>query len=303
MTTPIVDDATIEQLRFAFRGDLIRPGDPDYENARLVFNGMIDRRPALVARCTGNADVVAMVNFARERGLPLAVRGGAHSVAGYSTCDDGVVIDLSRMRGVRVDPAAATVRAQGGCTWGDVDRETQVFGLATPGGVVSTTGIAGLTLGGGLGWLRRKFGLSCDNLISVDLVTAAGERLRASEAEHPELFWGLRGGGGNFGVATSFEFRAHPIGPDVFLAMVFHPGTEAPAALRFYREYTRQIPDAMATAAALLTAPAGATPPVSCRGYRRQGGRRHPASCRCRASTEQWRRLGARRRPCRVRAR
>ncbi len=254
MAQQTVDDATVEQLRFNFRGDLIRPGDPDYEHARLVSNGMIDKRPALIARCTGTADVAAMVNFARDRGLPLAVRGGGHAVAGFSTCDDGVVIDMSRMRGVRVDPSTSTVRAQGGCTWGDVDRETQVFGLATPGGVVSTTGIAGLTLGGGYGILSPKHGLSCDNLISADVVTADGKVVVANERENADLFWGLRGGGGNFGIVTSFEYRLHPL-TEMHVALLLHPPETALDALKFYRDYIDEGPKDLALLLVFMTVP------------------------------------------------
>jgi FAD/FMN-containing dehydrogenase len=250
----IVDDAALEQLRFMFRGDLIRPGDPDYEQARRVANGLIDRRPALIMRCTGTADVQAAVNFARDRGLPLAVRGGAHSVAGFSTIDDGVVIDLSRMRGVRVDPASATVRAQGGATWGDVDRETQVFGLATPGGVVSTTGIGGLTTGGGFGILSPKHGLSCDNLIGADVVTADGKVVIANERENADLFWGLRGGGGNFGVVTSFEYTLHPV-TEIHVALLLHHTEAALDLLRFYRDYALDAPPDLALLAVFITVP------------------------------------------------
>ena len=231
-TKQLVDDGAVEGLRFNFRGDLIRPGEPGYDEARSVFNGMFDARPALIARCTGNADVASALAFARQSGLPIAVRGGGHSVAGFSTVEDGVVIDLTRMRGVRVDPAARTARAQGGCTWGDVDRETQVFGLATPGGVVSHTGIAGLTLGGGFGILSFKHGLSCDNLISADVVTADGRVVVASATENEDLFWGLRGGGGNFGVVTSLEYRLHPVG-EVLVSMSMYSPDQGAEMLSF----------------------------------------------------------------------
>ena len=250
----IVDDASAEQLRFNFRGDLIRPGDPDYDHARLVFNGLIDRRPALIARCTGTADVAAAVTFARDRGLLVAVRGGAHSVAGFSTCDDGIVIDLSRMRGVRVDPATATARVQGGATWGDVDRETQLFGLATPGGVVSTTGVGGLTTGGGFGVLSPKHGLSCDNVISADVVTADGQVVVANEHENAELFWGIRGGGGNFGIVTSFDFRLHPV-RELHVALILHQPDAALELLRFYRDYADEAPSDLALLGVFMTVP------------------------------------------------
>jgi FAD/FMN-containing dehydrogenase len=248
-------ETMVDALRATFRGPLVGPGDPDYDAARSVWNGMIDKRPAVVARCTGPADVVAAVNFAREHELVTAVRGGGHSAAGKGTCDDGLVIDLSLMKGVRADPDAGTVRAQGGVTWGDFDHETQAVGLATPGGVISTTGIAGLTLGGGFGWLTRRFGLSCDNLLSVDLVTAAGESLVCSEDENSELFWALRGGGGNFGVATSFEFRAHRVGPLVLGGLIGWPLAQASEILAFHREQTRSAPDELGISTAFVTAP------------------------------------------------
>src|SRR5918911_5313006 len=202
----------VEGLKAGLRGELIQPGVPDYDAVRSVWNGMIDKRPGLIVRCAGVGDVIDAVNFARENGVQLAVRGGSHSAAGLAMCDGGIVLDLSPMRGVRVDPRARTAHAQGGLLWADLDRETQAFGLATTGGTVSDTGIGGLTLGGGLGWLMGKHGFSCDNLLSVDLVTADGQLVTASADEHPDLFWAVRGGGGNFGVATSFEFQLHPVG-------------------------------------------------------------------------------------------
>src|SRR3972149_3066422 len=202
---------TIEQLRERVRGEVITPGDEGYEEARKVFNAMIDRRPRVVVRCANAGDVIASVDFARENRLDLAVRGGGHSVPGFGTCDDGVVVDLSRMRSVRVDPRARTARAEGGATWGDFNHATNAFGLATTGGVVSTTGIAGLTLGGGIGHLARGIGLSCDNLLSADVVTADGRFLVASENENEDLFWALRGGAGTFGVVTSFEYTLQPV--------------------------------------------------------------------------------------------
>jgi FAD/FMN-containing dehydrogenase len=235
---------------------VIAPGDEGYDAARLVWNGLIDKYPALIARPTGVADVVAAVNFARARGLEVAVRGGGHNVAGTAVCDDGLVIDLSGMKGIRVDPAARTVRAEAGVTWGELDRETQLFGLATPGGEVSVTGIAGLTLGGGIGVLRRKYGLSCDNLISVDLVTADGRFLTASEAENADLFWGLRGGGGSLGVVTSFEFRLHPIGPEVYSAQLWYFLDGAGDLLRGWREFVAQAPDEVTSILGLWSIPA-----------------------------------------------
>ncbi|RDZ52192.1 FAD-linked oxidase [Haloferax sp. Atlit-6N] len=225
------------------RGPVLRPEDAEYDEARAVWNGMIDRRPSLIVRCAGVADVVRSVNYARENDLVVAVRGGGHNVAGTAVCDDGIVIDLSEMTSVRVDPDARTAWVEGGARWADVDHETQLFGLAAPGGVVSDTGVAGLTLGGGLGHLRRKHGLSCDNLRSVELVTAAGEVVTASRDENADLFWGLRGGGGNFGVVTGFEFELHPVGPDVAMCLVFYPAADIPDRLRDFREYARSAPD------------------------------------------------------------
>ena len=232
----------IERFEAGFHGDLIRPDDADYDDARAVWNGMIDKRPALLARCRGIRDVISAVDFARENELLVAVRGGGHNVAGTAVCDDGLVIDLSEMRSVRVDPDTRTAWVQAGATWADVDHETQAFGLATPGGAVSETGVAGLTLGGGIGHLRCKYGLTCDNLASVDLVTADGDYLSASEDENAELFWGLRGGGGNFGVVTGFEFDLHPVGPDVAICLVFYPGDRMGEVLGAYRDYVADAP-------------------------------------------------------------
>ena len=248
-------ESAVDALRATFRGPLVGPDDPDYDVARSVWNAMVDKRPSVVARCTGPADVISAVNFARDHDLPLAVRGGAHSAAGKGTCDDGVVIDLSLMKGIRIDPSAGTARAQGGVKWGDFDHETQAVGMATPGGVISTTGIAGLTLGGGFGWLTRRFGLSCDNLVSVDLVTAAGEQLVCNDDENADLFWALRGGGGNFGVATSFEYQLHPVGPLVLGGLIGWPLAQAPEILAFHREQTRSAPDELGISAAFVTAP------------------------------------------------
>jgi FAD/FMN-containing dehydrogenase len=238
-----------------FRGRLIGADHADYDIARAVWNGAIDRRPRLVARCIGTADVVAAVRFARDRDLEIAIRGGGHNVAGTAVCDDGIVIDLSAMRGVRVDPAHRTAWVQGGALWGDVDHETQAHGLATTGGIVSHTGVAGLTLGGGIGWLMRKHGLTVDNLLAADVVTADGELLRASEDEHPDLFWALRGGGGNFGVVTSFEFRLHPVGPAVLAGPILWDANDAREVLRFYRDFIRDAPDELGTVVRFGTAP------------------------------------------------
>jgi FAD/FMN-containing dehydrogenase len=249
-------ESVIEGLASKLRGELLRPSDPPYEQARLVWNGLINKRPALIARCTGVGDVIDSVNFARENDLLVAVRGGGHNVAGYAVCDGGLVIDLSAMKGIRVDPEQRTVRAEGGATWADLDHETQVFGLATPGGEVSVTGIAGLTLSGGMGYLRRKYALSCDNLISADVVTAAGEFLTASETENADLFWGLKGGGGNFGVVTSFEYRLHPVGPEVMTIGTAYPLEHAQEVMRAWRGFVAEAPDEATTAVLALSVPA-----------------------------------------------
>ena len=255
-TDAILEEATVQKFADRLRGPLLGPGKAGYDEARKVWNGMIDRRPALIARCAGVADVIAAVRFAREHELLVSVRGGGHNITGNAVCEGGLMIDLSPMKSVRVDPARRTARAEAGLTWGEYNHETQAFGLASTGGVVSTTGIAGLTLGGGLGWLMGKHGLSCDNLLSADLVTADGEFLTASADQHPDLFWGLRGGGGNFGVVTSFEYRVHPVGP-VLAGMVLHPMAKAREVLRFYRDYARTCPDALTAFAALMTSHEG----------------------------------------------
>jgi FAD/FMN-containing dehydrogenase len=261
MTTPTkVEEGSRSKARAVghidgFRGRLIGAEDADYDTARAVWNGAIDRRPALIARCLGPADVVAAVRFARDHDLEIAIRGGGHNVAGTAVCDDGIVIDLSAMRAVRVDPSTRRAWVQGGALWGDVDRETQAHGLATTGGIVSHTGVAGLTLGGGIGWLMRRHGLTVDNLLAVDVVTGDGERLRASDEEHPDLFWALRGGGGNFGVATSFEFRLHPIGPAIFAGPIFWDAAESREVLRLYRDFIRDAPDELGTTVRFGTAP------------------------------------------------
>ena len=248
------NDATVPKIG-GFRGRLISSSDADYDIARAVWNGAIERRPRLIAKCIGTEDVVAAVRFARDHDLEIAIRGGGHNVAGTAVCDDGIVIDLSAMRGVRIDPANRTAWVQGGALWGDVDHETQVHGLATTGGIVSHTGVAGLTLGGGVGWLMRKHGLTVDNLLAVDLVTADGERVRASANEHPELFWALRGGGGNFGVVTAFEFRLHSVGPIVLAGPILWDATDAAEVLRFYRDFVREAPDELGTVVRFGTAP------------------------------------------------
>ena len=245
----------LERLRDSIHGLVIGPDHGGYDEARSIWNGAIDRRPACIARCTGVADVVAAVRFARERELPVAVRSAGHGVGGHAICDGGLVIDLSPMQGIRVDPAGRTARAEAGVLWGELDRETQLHGLATVGGIVTHTGIAGLTLGGGIGWLMRKHGATVDNLVSVDVVTAEGELLTASEDQNPDLFWGLRGGGGNFGIVTSFEYRLHPVGPIVLAGPIFHRLEDAREVLRFYREFIAAAPDELTTIFDLSVAP------------------------------------------------
>jgi FAD/FMN-containing dehydrogenase len=252
----ILSEAVVEKFRGSLRGRLLLAGDDGYEAARKIWNGMIDRRPALIARCAGAADVVRCVDFARANNLLVAVRSGGHNVAGNAVCDGGLVIDLTGMKTVQVDPSGRTARADAGVTWGEFDHQTQAFGLATTGGQVSTTGIAGLTLGGGWGWLARKYGLASDNLLSVDIVTADGKLRTANATENADLFWGVRGGGGNFGVVTSFEYQLHPIGP-VVGGFVFYPFAMATEVLQRYRELTHTAPDELAVDAALLTLPDG----------------------------------------------
>ena len=244
-------------LSKSFTGLLLRPGDPGYEDARKVHNGLVDRRPALIARCRGTADVVDSVKLARAHRLEVAVKGGGHNVAGRATVDGGLMIDLSLMKAVYVDPKKRTARAQGGATWADFNRETQVHGLATTGGVVSSTGIGGLTLGGGIGWLMPKYGLAADNVLSAEMVMADGRVVTASDAENPDLFWAIRGGGGNFGVAASLEFRLHPVGPMITGGLVAHPFAAARDVLKFYRDVTASLPDEATLFAGLIHAPDG----------------------------------------------
>jgi hypothetical protein len=248
--------SAVEALASTLRGELIRRADRTYNEHRRVWNGSINRHPALIARCAGVADVIETVRFARSHGLLVAVRGGGHSYPGLSVCDGGMVIDLSLMKGVRVDPEAQTVRAQAGLVLGELDREAQAFGLAVPAGFVSHTGLAGLTLGGGIGFFMRKFGLTIDNLLSVDLITADGEFVKASEDENADLFWGVRGGGGNFGIVTEFEFRLTTLGPQVVSGAVFWPSEEAPNVLRFYRDWIADCPDELTTLVLQRKAPA-----------------------------------------------
>ena len=253
MTTPTAEQSL--RTMAGFRGELITADHPEYEAARAVWNGAVDRRPRLIARCTGTVDVAAAVRYARETNLEIAVRGGGHNVAGTAVCDDGIVIDLTRMRGVWVDPAERTACVQGGALWGDVDNETQTHGLATTGGIVSHTGVAGLTLGGGIGFLMRKHGLAVDNLLAVDVVTAEGSIVRASADEHPDLFWALRGGGGNFGVVTSFRFALHSVGPTLLAGPVFWAADDTTDVLRFYRDFAAEASDDFGSVVRLGTIP------------------------------------------------
>jgi FAD/FMN-containing dehydrogenase len=252
----VLESAAVQAFGDGLRGPLITPDHSNYDETRKVWNGMIDRRPALIARCGGVADIIASVRFARDHQLVFSVRGGGHNTPGIAVCEGGLMIDLAGLRSVRVDPARRTARAEGGTTWSEFDRETQAFGLATTGGAISHTGIGGLTLGGGLGWLAGKYGLACDNLISVDLVTADGTMVTASADENPELFWGLRGGGGNFGVATSLEYRLYPVGP-ILAGPVMYPFAQAQPALQLFRDFAISIPDEVNTIAALMNSPDG----------------------------------------------
>jgi FAD/FMN-containing dehydrogenase len=245
----------IEELKGGFKGEVLLPSDGAYDSARKIWNAMIDKRPAVIARCATTADVVRGVNFARDNKLVLAVRGGGHNIAGSALCDAGVVIDLSRMKAARVAPDARRVTIEAGATLADLDAATQAHGLATPVGINSTTGIAGLALGGGFGWLSRKYGLTVDNLESVEVVTAAGEVIRASATEHPDLFWGLRGGGGNFGVVTRFEFRLHPVGPNLLSGLVVYPFADAKSVLRRYRDFVLKAPDELTVWVVMRKAP------------------------------------------------
>jgi FAD/FMN-containing dehydrogenase len=245
----------IEKLKGGFEGEILLPSDGAYESARKIWNAMIDKHPAVIARCATTSDVVRGVNFARDNGLLLAVRGGGHNIAGNAMCDDGIVIDLSQMKAASVDPDTRRVTIEGGATLADLDAATQVYGLATPVGINSTTGVAGLTLGGGFGWLSRKYGMTVDNLESAEVVTAAGEVVRASATDHPDLFWALRGGGGNFGVVTRFEFRLHPVGPDVLSGLIVYPISEAKSVLQQYREFLAKASDELSVWAVLRQAP------------------------------------------------
>jgi FAD/FMN-containing dehydrogenase len=258
--------ATLAEFEQGLSGRLVRPDDEGYDEARSIWNGAHDMRPAVIVRCGGVADVMRAVDFARSENLEVAVRGGGHSIPGFSTSDGGIVIDLSGMRAVHVDPVGRTAVAGGGATWADFDHETQAFGLATTGGLVSSTGLGGFTLGGGIGWLMRKYGLACDNLIGADVVTADGCLVHTSEDENPELLWALRGGGGNFGIATSLEYRLHPVGPNVIAGGIFFAGDRAEEVLRFYRDWVRRLPDETTTLVNLTTAPPAPFLPESVHG-------------------------------------
>jgi FAD/FMN-containing dehydrogenase len=265
MSTTMRDAATSE-LRFRLRGGLFERGDSEYTDACSLFNSMIERRPALVARCAAPDDVIAALAFARERQMEIAVRAGGHSVAGRSLCDDGLVLDLREMRDIEVDPERMVARVGGGATWAQVDRATQAYGLATTGGRVSTTGVAGLTLGGGSGWLERKHGLACDNLVAAELVTADGGLVRAAEGENPDLLWALRGGGGNFGVVTAIELQLHPLGPEVLAGLVLHPAERGRGLLRLFRDVMLGAPEELGLAFAFITAPDEPDVPEDLRG-------------------------------------
>ncbi|MDX1686436.1 MAG: FAD-binding oxidoreductase [Candidatus Promineifilaceae bacterium] len=248
-------DETLDEFAQNFRGEILCADDEGFVQARAIWNGMIDKHPAVIARCSGTADVVAAVNFVRQNKLAFSVRSGGHNVAGNALCDGGLVIDLSQMKGIHVDPQRRTARVQPGIDLGDLDRETQLFGLATPTGIVSQTGLAGLTLGGGFGWLSRKYGFACDNLLSAEVVTADGDVVRASAEENADLFWGIRGGGGNFGIVTSFEYALHPVGPTVLGGLVLHPLESAGDVLRFYRDFTADAPNELGSMAVFRLAP------------------------------------------------
>ena len=253
MTAP--NAAALQQLQGELAGKVVLPGDGDYDAARTIWNATVDRRPGAIVRCANAADVVRVVHFARDNSVLLAVRGGGHNIAGLALCDDGVVVDLSRMKAVSVDAGARSATVEGGATLADVDAATQAHGLAVPLGINSTTGVAGLTLGGGFGWLSRKHGMTVDNLDRAEVVTAAGEVVHASENEHPDLFWALRGGGGNFGVVTRFGFRLHPVGPDVLSGLIVFPIAEAKQVLQQYRDFMAEAPDELSVWAVLRQAP------------------------------------------------
>ena len=261
-------ESALLSLRETLRGEMLRPGDVEYDAIRGIWNGMIDRRPSLIVRCHGVADVIDAVNFACNHGLLVAIRGGGHGVAGHAVCDGGMMIDLSSMRAVRVDPRALRAWVQGGATWGDVDCETTAFGLATPGGLISTTGVGGLTLSGGVGWLRGTAGLCVDNVMSADVVTADGRLLRVSETENPDLYWAIRGGGGNFGIVVSFEFRLQPIEPTLMFCAAIYPEIRAPELLLQWRDFMTAAPEQLSSLAEFSTIPDDPEYPEVARGQR-----------------------------------
>jgi FAD/FMN-containing dehydrogenase len=265
-STLVLEPEVRRKLKSAVRGSVLMPGDEDYHSARCVYNGMIDRRPSLIIRCAGVSDVLTAVRLARDNGCPPAVRGGGHSAAGFGVCDGGLMIDLSPMKGIHVDLVQQTARAQAGVLWGELDHETQAFGLATTGARISTTGISGVTLGGGYGWLMRKFGLTIDNLLSVNIVTADGDFMVANASENADLFWGIRGGGGNFGIVTSFEYRLHAVGPMITGGMAFYPINRAREILYFYREFMDSAPDELSTLLNFLITPPAPFVPQHLRG-------------------------------------
>jgi len=252
----VVGEGSFSSFAAKVRGRITRPGDENYDTARRVYNGMIDRKPRAIVHCADVADLIHCVNFARDATLPLAIRGGGHSAPGFGTCDGGIVADLARLKGIRIDPEKRTMRVDGGCTWGDVDHATHAFGMATPGGIISTTGVGGLTTGGGFGYLSRRYGLVCDNLISADVVTADGALRHASESENADLFWAIRGGGGNFGVVTSFEFKLYPVSM-VYAGPVLYPLDSAGDALRMFREFMKTAPRELSVFFAFLIVPPG----------------------------------------------
>lgn len=266
ITQPMLDESHITALQERFQGEILRPSDDGYHQARKIWNAMIDKRPALIARCTSSQDVVEAVNFARQHQLLISVRGGGHNVAGNAVCDGGLMIDLSPMKDIQVDPQERTATAQPGVVFRELDRATQPYGLAVPGGIVSETGIAGLTLGGGFGWLTRKYGFTCDNLLSAEVVTAAGELLTASAAENSDLYWGIRGGGGNFGIVTSFRYQLQAIGPDVLAGPIIYSLEAAGEALRFYRDFTATTPEELGAMAVFRLAPPAPFIPVELHG-------------------------------------
>ena len=251
----MINEKVLEQLRKKVTGQILSPKDTGYEEARKVWNGIIDKHPSVIARCANEDDVANSLEFARANNLEIAVRGGGHNVAGFSTCDEGIVIDLSPMKKIEIDKNAGTARAQSGLTWAEFDKATQEAGLATTGGLISTTGIAGFTLGGGFGWLVRKYGMTIDNLLSVDMILANGKRVSASPSENSDLFWGVRGGGGNFGIITSFNYKLHPVGPEVYGGVLFYPISKAKGLLKFYNKWVQSIPDELSTTVAFITAP------------------------------------------------